>query len=418
MQPSSRTILDLLDRPEDLEVLYRRDPDAFQSSLAEASRQAPDSTALRVWRARLDYREPARALDSLRTWQAIGIGACLAALVRIPAVWLGEEWYYPRLAPSLVLLAPAAYFWLASRERRGLIAGLWLAALAVGFVSVLPVGTEYPDSVVMALIHLPILFWALLGFVFSGAAWRDSEQRIRFVRYNGELLILGSLVALGGIVFSGLTVALFQILAADGEATVEWYVQNIGLPGAAVVPLAGTYLYDVVFGRRTGIASVLARIFAPLFLIMTTTYLVVAFLGGQNPFVDRSFLITFNGLLLVVLGMTVLSIAERGDRTDLTWIDYVNVALLVVTLVIDAIALSAIVFRLTSYGLTPNRLVVLGANLVVMTHLAWTCRAYVGLIRKTSDVADIRRAVTGYLPVYAAWAALVAFVLPFVFGFA
>ena len=29
---------------------------------------------------------------------------------------------------------------------------------------------------------------------------------------------------------------------------------------------AGTYLYDVVFMRRTGIASVLARVFAPLFL--------------------------------------------------------------------------------------------------------------------------------------------------------
>ena len=131
---------------------------------------------------------------------------------------------------------------------------------------------------------------------------------------------------------------------------------------AAAVPVAGTYLYDVVFKRHTGIASVLARVFAPLFLMMTGTYLGVAFLGGQNPFVDRSFLITFNGLLLVVLGMTVFSIAERGEQTEVGWIDYVNVALLVVTLVIDLIALSAILFRLTSYGLTPNRVVVLGAK--------------------------------------------------------
>ena len=235
-----------------------------------------------------------------------------------------------------------------------------------------------------------------------------------FIRYNGELLILASLVGLGGVVFSGITVALFE-LASENSA--EWYFENVGVVGAAAVPVAGTYLYDVVFERRTGIASVLARVFAPLFLIMTCTYLLVAFLGGQNPFVDRSFLIIFNGLLLVVLGMTVFSIAERGEQTGVGWIDYVNVALLVVTLVIDLIALSAIVFRLGSYGFTPNRVVVLGANLVVMTHLAWTCRAYISLVQAKSGAAGIRRAVAGYLPVYAGWAALVSFVMPFVFRF-
>jgi len=67
--------------------------------------------------------------------------------------------------------------------------------------------------------------------------------------------------------------------------------------------------------------------------------------------------------------------------------------------------------------MTPNRVVVLGANLVVMTHLAWTCRASIGLIRGTSGPGGVRHAVAGYLPVYAGWAALVSFVLPLVFRF-
>jgi hypothetical protein len=62
----------------------------------------------------------------------------------------------------------------------------------------------------MALIHLPILCWVFLGFVFTGSSWRETEPRIRFLRYNGELLILGSLVALGGMVLSAITVALFK----------------------------------------------------------------------------------------------------------------------------------------------------------------------------------------------------------------
>ncbi len=411
MPPTARRLIELLDDPATLEALYRQDPDSFRDAFNEVSRSAPDSPTIRVWAARLAYREPARTVGGGRLWSAIGLALGTGALVRIPALWLGEEWYYPRLAPSLVLLSLAAYFWLQDRDRGRLIAGLVLAAIAVGYTALLPGST---DSVVMALLHLPILAWFFLGYVFTGAGWRDPEPRIRFLRYNGELLILGSLVALGGIVFSGITVALFELISKSSE---EWYARNVGVMGAAAVPVAGTYLYDVVFRRRTGIASVLARVFAPLFLIMTVTYLAVGFLGGRNPFLDRSFLITFNGLLLVVLGMTVFSIAERGEQAEVGWIDYVNVALVGVTLLIDLIALSAILFRLTSYGLTPNRVVVLGANLIIMTHLAWIGRASIRVIRGTGGPAAVRQVVAGYLPVYAAWAALVAFALPLVFRF-
>jgi hypothetical protein len=419
MQPTAQRILEALGDPAELESLYRQDPESFRESFHEVSAAVQDSVTVRVWRARLEYSEPARATDRRRLWSAIGVGVCVGALVRIPAIWLGEEWYYPRLAPSLVFLSLAAYFWLTNRDRGRLIAGLVLGAIITAWAALLPstrseAGVVYPDSVVMALVHLPILAWAFLGFVFTGASWREPESRIRYIRYNGELVILASLVALGGFVFSGITVSLFELVSRNFA---DWYARNVGALGAPAVPVAGTYLYDVVFKRRTGIASVLIRVFAPLFLVMTATYLVVAFLGGQNPFVDRDFLITFNGLLLVVLAMTVLSIAERGEKTVVGWTDYVNVALLVVTLVIDLIALSAMLFRLGSYGLTPNRIVVLGANLVVMTHLAWTCRAYIGLIHGKGAVSGVRHAVVRYLPVYAGWAAFVTFVLPLVFRF-
>lgn len=411
MQPTAQRILASLDDPKELEALYRQDPESFRASFAEVYQAAPDSVALRVWAARLEYSEPARKVARRRWWTAVGLGLLVGALVRVPALWLGEEWYYPRFAPSLVALGLAAYFWLEDRDRGRLIAGLALAAIVAIYVSLLP---RHTDSVVMALVHLPVLFWAFLGLVFTGASWRDHTARVRFLRYNGELLVLASLVGLGGIVFSGITVALFELVSQDSA---DWYFRNVGVVGAAAVPVAGTYLYDAVFERRTRIASVLARVFAPLFLVMTGTFLVAAFLGGQNPFLDRSFLIIFNGLLLVVLGITVFSIIERGEQTTVGWTDYVNVALLVVTLVIDVIALSAILFRLSSYGLTPNRVVVLGANLVIMAHLAWMCRASLDLIRGKSDPAGVRRAVASYLPVYVGWAALVTFVLPLIFRF-
>lgn len=150
---------------------------------------------------------------------------------------------------------------------------------------------------------------------------------------------------------------------------------------------------------------------------MAVTYLIVAFVGGQNPFTDRAFLITVNGLLLVVLGISVFSIAERAEESQTGVMDYINLALVTVTLLIDAIALSAIVFRVASFGFTPNRVTVLGANLIIMVHLAWMCWTYVTFMRRRAGFAAMRRVVSSYLPVYGVWAAIVAFLLPLVFGF-
>ena len=357
MKATTDRILELLDDPQELEALYRQAPEAFRESLGAASRADPESMALRIWRARLEYREPGHgAVWSRKLGYAIAIALAAGALVRLPALWLGEDWYYPRLAPSWAIMALAAYFWIGRPDRRLIIAGLSLSLAAVVYVSVLP---EYTDSVVMALVHLPIVFWALLGLVFMGDSWREADARIRFVRYNGELVVLASLVALGGMVFSAVTIGLFELVSENIE---DRYFSNVGVFGAAAVPVAGTYLYDAVFNQRTGIAAVLARVFAPLFLVMAVTYLIVAFVGGENPLVDRSFLITFNGLLLVVLGISVFSIVERAEGSQVGLMDYINIALVLVTLVIDAIALSAIVFRVASFGFTPNRVTVLGAK--------------------------------------------------------
>jgi len=124
-----------------------------------------------------------------------------------------------------------------------------------------------------------------------------------------------------------------------------------------------------------------------------------------------------NGLLLVVLCITVFSIVERDKDSSTGLIDYINIALAAVTLLINAIALSAILFRLASFGFTPNRVIVLGANLIIMVHLARMCWAYFRVVRGRAGFTGMRWVVTSYLPVYGAWAAVVAFLLPLAFWF-
>jgi hypothetical protein len=267
----------------------------------------------------------------------------------------------------------------------------------------------------MAFVHLPLALWGYVGIVYLGSAWRDARSRVRFVRYSGELVILVSLLALGGVVLSAVTIGLFGLIYDNIE---DWYISNVGILGIAGIPVLATYLYDVVFNRRTAITGVLARVFAPLFLVMAFVYLMVTVVEGRNPFVDRSFLIIVNGLLLLVVGISVFSLVGRDGASAVGLTDYMNLALVCVTLLIDVIALSAILFRLASFGFTPNRVAVLGANVVIFGHLVWICRTYIGLVRGKVDFAAMERVVGAYLPVYVCWSAIVTFVLPLVFRFA
>ena len=90
---------------------------------------------LRVWQARLVYGTPDHgAAWRIRLVSAIAIALFFGALVRLPALWLGEDWCYPRFAPSCVLLALSSYFWIEHRDRVRLIAGLGMALAAVVYV--------------------------------------------------------------------------------------------------------------------------------------------------------------------------------------------------------------------------------------------------------------------------------------------
>lgn len=401
-------ILNLLKDPEALERLHRQAPASFRQALPDALARRPDDLLLRAWAARLE--PAARPVTYTGVAPAIAIALGAALMVRLPALWLAEDWYYPRFAPQVVLMALCLYFWRGRQDRRLLWGGLALALLTGVHAGLLPGAS---DAVVMALIHLPLLWWALLGVAFTAPSWRDTTARMQFLRYNGELLVLGSLVALGGGVFSGLSVGLFELLRPGAG---EWYAENIGVMGAAALPVAATWLYDAVFRRHTGIAPVLARIFAPLFLAMVVVYLAVAGVSGGNPFVDRDFLIAVNGLMVVVLGMAILTVAERGDEPAGSWADRTILALLGATLVLDLLALGAVLFRLGSFGPTPNRVVVLGANLVILVHLLALARAQRRHLRGALELAGLRQAAAGYLPVYVVWAALVVFLLPVLFS--
>ena len=408
------------DDPDGLENLYWSDSEAFKVALLSAAVQKPDSKAFQVWRARLEYNSSVENPSGVPIVVVLLLATFFGLLVRIPETFLTETWYYPRFGPFFTLLSVATYF-LYKNPNFKLSVGLSIFSILTSIYLILIPDWQsfgkadwHSDSITMALIHLPLTTLILLGICFVQQSWQDTKQRIAFVKFCGELLMLSTLILISGGVLSGLTVGFFELMNMD---IVEWYMSNIGVIGIVSTPLVATYLYDSVLHRKMQIAVLLAKVFSPLFFIFVLSYIIAMMILGNSPFVNREFLVGCNGLLILILGIMVFSIATRSRDSKIIITDYINVLLVGATLLINSLALSAIIFRLVEYGFTPNRFCVLGANLIVFVHLISIMVAYIQVIRQKIDFDLLRKKVVSYFPAYACWFVFITYLLPLIFDF-
>ncbi len=305
----------------------------------------------------------------------------------------------------------AAYFVYNNMPKKKILYTLVSLFLISGFyINMLPL--EHKDSIILAYLHLPIFLWVLLGLAFTGNEYGIGGKRLAYLKFNGEFSVLYASMAISGMLLTALTMQLFSFIGMNIE---EFYFKNVVLFGASALAVVTTHLLSRNLKLAKNIAPYIAKIFTPLVLITLLVYLITVLWVGKNPFMDRNFLISFNGILLSVLAVTIFSITESGTDEKKNISDYINFALIILALLIDSVALSAIVFRLSSYGITPNRLVVLGVNILIWANLIWIMLSYMRFLQNKTGPLTIQDAVTKYLPAYGLWAAFVTFTFPFIF---
>ncbi|PWW05079.1 uncharacterized protein DUF4153 [Paenibacillus cellulosilyticus] len=408
-------VLEQLHNPRELEQMFRADPEAFRQSFAHAWEHNPDSQVLAVWNERLHYKEPEAAKKATlfqRNFVSMGILAILAGICTRLILFFANRGDITMMNIAFgVLPFIAAYFAVNNGANKRMIYTLAsIFALAIVLLNLLP--QKETDSIVLAYLHLPIFLWVIVGLAYTGNEYRIGRARLAYLKFNGEFAILYACMAISGMLLTGITMRLFELVDLDIS---EFYFTNIVAFGAAALSVVAAYLVSKNLKLAKNIAPYIARIFSPLVLVTLAAYLVTVAWVGKSPFSDRDFLLSFNGILLGVLAVTIFSITERGtdERKNIT--DYVNAALIALALIIDSVALSAIVFRLSSYGVTANRLAVLGINVLIWANLIWIMSAYVRMLRNQTGPSTVQDAVTKYLPIYGLWAAFVAVAFPLMF---
>ncbi|WP_280344997.1 permease prefix domain 1-containing protein [Nocardia neocaledoniensis] len=342
---------------------------------------------------------------------ALAVGAALsvkAGFALLPEAALG-------LNVSLLILPFLAGYFAWKRQ----VSAKAAAVLVVPFVLAALVLNLYPfergsATEVIAAIHAPIALWFVVGLAYVGGDWRSDRRRMDFIRFTGEWFVYLTLLALGGGVLIGLTAGAFGTLDIDIEPVLEDWVLPFGAAGAVVV---AAWLVEAKQNVVENIAPVLTRVFTPLTILMLLA-LLVAFATTRSVLdVDRELLILMDLILVLVLGLLLYTISARDPLAPPGFFDRVQLVLVVSALAVDVVMLAAMLTRIAEFGSTPNKVVALGMNVVLLVNLAWSMRLTLGFLRGTHRFADLERWQTRYVPVYGTWAAAVVVAVPPLFSF-
>ncbi len=405
-----------IENPAILEKLYRTNKADFKSEFSEIYPQLKDNRVAKFWYERLNYESNDISWGSRNELVFVIVAATIAGLLaKLPAILaIDKEFFYPRNISFIVFPFLIAFFvWRnkLSFLKTGIITVITIVCLA--YINFLPDNPQ-SDTLLLACIHLPLLLWVVFGASFVGNEFKNFRKRLEFLRFNGDLLVIMAILILACILMTGITIGLFNLIGLQIE---EFYFNYVVIFGLPAVPIVATFLTYTNPQLVYKVSPIIARIFSPLVLVMLIIYLGAIIYSGKDPYNDREFLLLFNLLLIGVMALIFFSVAEISSEEKAVSGKWILFLLSLVTIIVNGIALSAILFRISEWGITPNRLAVLGANILILTNLLLVSFRLFQTVQKKIGIREVGNIIVKYLPVYFIWALIVVFLFPFLFGF-
>ncbi len=409
-------ILNNLDNPKQLEKLYRDNKVIFKKEFNQIYPGHTENKALGVWYERLNFENEKHGIGTKNEIGVVVAFALIAGLIgHIPNFTsLDQEYFFSRNISFVVFPVLSAYFiW-----KQKLAFTQWLFPLLATFIAAIYINllpnNSSSSTITLSFIHMPIFLWAIFGYSFLGEHVKSSQSRISFLRYNGDLVVMSGILLLSTVLFSAITVNLFDIIGINIEI---FYFQNIMIWGLAAIPIVATYLIQTNAQLINKVSPIIAKIFTPLVCINLFIYLLAMVYTKKYPYQDRNLLLLFNVLLMGVMALILFSVAEAAKNANSKFNLVMLFSLSVLTIIINGIALAAISFRLIEYGMSPNRIAVLGGNLLIFINLVLVSYKLFLASFKNAGIEEIERSIASYLPIYAVWTGLVAFLMPLLFQF-
>jgi len=409
-------ILNHLDNPKKLEKLYQDNKTSFKAEFNLIFNEHKENKLLQYWDERLNYQSSEISWGNKKEFIfVLALSLTAGCLASIPSFFkIDSEFFYTRNISLIIFSILATYFCWKNRlpKKKIIITGV-VFLIALIFINLLPANNN-SNTLILSLFHMSIFLWTVVGFTYVGNSLNDNRKRIEFLRYNGELLIMSGLLLIAGAVLTAITIGLFTV---SGFNIRDFYFEHIVIFCLPIIPILGTFLTQTNPQLVNKVSPVIAKIFSPLVLITVVVYLIAILFSGKNLYNDRDFLMLFNGLLIGVIAIILFSVSTTINQNISQVSGIILFALSVVTVIVSGMALSAILFRISTMGITPNRLAVVGANLLMLTNLSWISFQLFRTVFKKTDISSVENAIAFFIPLYILWTIIVSFIFPFLFNF-
>jgi hypothetical protein len=405
-----------INNPKQLEKLYRDHKSAFTIAFNNIYQDLRNEPAAQAWNERLNYKDEQITWGSKNEIIFIVVAAFVGGLIAKMPSFLGIEYdvYMSKNIGFVVFPILTVYFiWKQQLSMNKLILPLILFIASAIFMNILPYN-EKSATFILSTIHLPIFLWSILGYAFIGGDLNNNQKKIAFLKFNGNFIVMTGLIFISGMLFTGITLALFELLKMDIQT---FYFEQIAVWALAAMPMLSTYLIQNNPELVNKISPTIAKIFTPIVFVTLLVFLIALFYNGKNIYNDRNFLLVFNAVLIGVMAIILFSLTEATNNTRSKFNLIILFGLALLAIIANAIALSAISFRLSEFGISPNRLAVLGANLLIFIHLLFVSYGLFKNLKGKASIQDVEGNIALFIPAYAAWAAIITFIMPFIFKF-
>jgi len=408
-------ILDNIHNPAALEAMYRKDATQFKLAFTSLYETIKHEPIAKVWHERLHYVQPSVNWGNRNEWWMVICVAAAASIVALVPnfIKIEEDVYYSRNVGLILFGALMAFFIFKQKQvLSSIIVPVVITVASVVYMNLLP-NLPKSDSIVQAAIHMPLLLWVVFGYVFMNGGFAKSNSRISFLRFNGDFMVMSGLMLIAGGLFCGITIGLFSLIGIKIEYYFAQYIVPIGLSSA---PVVAAFLVQNNNQLVSKISPVIARIFTPIVFVTLFIFIATIIAKGQYPNSNRDFLLLFNVLLVAVMALILFSLTEITKSSDQKMNHWLLLGLSVLTIVVNIIALLSISYRINSYGFSPNRLSVLGADLLILFNLILVSRKLFLIVSGKVGVEEVEKSIAVFLPVYFIWTAFVAFGFPILFA--
>jgi hypothetical protein len=301
----------------------------------------------------------------------------------------------------------------------GLAAFVTYAIVAVPWLANEPLAKQYGE---LMMLHLPLLAG---GGICLFVLWNNDtpDNRFAFLIKALEAIITGGLFLIGGMAFTAITVAMFEAL---GIQVPEAVLRLFAAGGAGLIPVVAVAMVyrpgvsprEQDFGQGVSrLIATLMRLLLPLTLLVLVVYILFIPFYFWGPFRQREVLIGYNAMLFAIMGLLVAATPVREDDLSATQQHWLRRGLLAVAglaVLVSLYASAAIFYRTWEGGFTPNRLTIIGWNLVNIALLVmllfkqWQTQPeqWLPAMRSTISIGIV---------CYLVWGALVVLALPWLF---